>query len=58
MTFVRDVYGLPLVTSMELLTERGNGERNHAVRLEYVGKDSFRLLAKQFGLMDDFKVRY
>lgn len=55
MTFVRDVYGLPLVTSMELLTERGTGERNQAVRLEYDGKDSFRLLAKQFGLMDDFK---
>ncbi|XP_077577934.1 alpha-1,3-mannosyl-glycoprotein 2-beta-N-acetylglucosaminyltransferase a [Stigmatopora nigra] len=52
-TFTERVYAAPIVTMEEL--QRGALEGDGPFRLQYSSKESFRLFAKNLGVMDDFK---
>lgn len=56
--FVRRVYQWPSITQTELRSgQLSNGEPlPAAVRLTYEDKNTYKLTAKEFGLMDDFRV--
>lgn len=52
-TFLKTVYGFPLVTSGDLM---GNTHSDQAaVRIQYDNKEDFKLKAKLLGIMDDMK---
>ncbi|XP_028327635.1 alpha-1,3-mannosyl-glycoprotein 2-beta-N-acetylglucosaminyltransferase a [Gouania willdenowi] len=51
--FTREVYGSPLVTYEDVKLGRLQG--HGPVRLQYSTKDSFKILAKNLGVMEDLK---
>lgn len=51
--FEREVYGAPLVTYEEVA--QGQLKGPGPFRLQYSSRDSFKLLAKNLGIMDDLK---
>lgn len=51
--FLKDVYSSPAVTVKQLIREKISGDGS--LRITYINRDSFRRIAKVFGLMDDFK---
>lgn len=50
-TFVKEVYSAPLVKYEEVK----RGQLTGPLRLQYVTKDSFKILAKNLGIMEDLK---
>lgn len=51
--FEQEVYGAPVVTYEEIT--RGQLKGTGPFRLQYSSRDSFKLLARNLGIMDDFK---
>lgn len=53
--FRQEVYGAPAMGAID--AKNGAKPELTMVRVEYNNKDSFKKLAKQLGIMDDFKVQ-
>lgn len=51
--FVKEVYGAPLLRVEEV--QQGAGPKGGPVRVQYSSRESFKVLARNLGVMDDLK---